>query len=287
MQSNKFNIATDPIKITVIIPIYNNQSTLKKCIDSVINQTLQELQIICINDGSTDGSLKILKDYSNKDDRILILEQVRQNLDVARKAGLNLAFGEYVAFIEGNEFLDSTQLENDYKNASCDISKHNINYNPKNKSYDVVVQPKNIYGKIIKTEYIENNYMNFDNTLSEITALKGAYTIFEEKQQSLIKANLELQNTIKELKNQQEKLIKNNTNLEKKNNKLLKELNNNSKNVNRKIDKILQKHSKDYNKTKGQLRWARSELDKIRNSNSYRLGLMLTWLPRKIMSLFK
>ena len=63
------------VKVSVIIPVYNTEKYLRECLDSVINQTLQDIEIICVNDGSTDGSLNILEEYAEKDKRIKIIEQ--------------------------------------------------------------------------------------------------------------------------------------------------------------------------------------------------------------------
>lgn len=92
-------------KISIIIPIYNVENYLKQCLDSVINQTLKDIEIICINDGSTDNSLKILKEYSKKDSRITVINQKNQGVSVARNNGLNIAKGEFVAFIDSDDVL--------------------------------------------------------------------------------------------------------------------------------------------------------------------------------------
>ena len=78
-------------KISVIIPVYNTEKYLKQCLDSVINQTLKEIEIICVDDGSTDKSLKILEEYKEKDKRIIIIKQQNQYAGVARNNGLKTA----------------------------------------------------------------------------------------------------------------------------------------------------------------------------------------------------
>ena len=74
------------------------ENYLEKCLNSLINQTLKEIEIICINDGSSDNSLKILKDFANKDNRIIILNQENQGQGIARNTGIKIARGEYIGF---------------------------------------------------------------------------------------------------------------------------------------------------------------------------------------------
>jgi glycosyltransferase involved in cell wall biosynthesis len=97
-------------KISVIIPVYNVEKYLRECLDSVVNQTIKDIEIICVNDGSTDGSLDILNEYCSNDDRFVIINQENQGLSVARNNGLNSASGDYVAFIDSDDYL----LNNDY-----------------------------------------------------------------------------------------------------------------------------------------------------------------------------
>ena len=94
-------------KISVIIPVYNTEKYLHQCLDSVVNQTLKELEIICVDDGSTDSSLEILKEYAQKDNRFTILTQKNLHAGVARNAGLTVAKGEYVHFLDSDDYLYS------------------------------------------------------------------------------------------------------------------------------------------------------------------------------------
>ena len=77
-------------KVSVIVPVYNVEKYLIKCLDSIVNQTLQEIEIICVNDGSTDNSPKILKEYSLKDERIKIIDKENNGLGAARNTGIEL-----------------------------------------------------------------------------------------------------------------------------------------------------------------------------------------------------
>ena len=98
-------------KVSIIIPIYNNEKYLMESIDSVLNQTFQDFEIISINDGSTDNSLKILEEYAKKDSRIKIVTQENKGAGSARNEGLKLAKGEYLAFLDGDDFYNLDFLE--------------------------------------------------------------------------------------------------------------------------------------------------------------------------------
>ena len=98
-------------KVSVIIPVYNTEKYLRECLDSVINQTLKEIEIICVDDGSTDSSLEILKEYANKDNRFTIITQQNLHAGVARNAGLAVAKGEYVSFLDSDDWFELKILE--------------------------------------------------------------------------------------------------------------------------------------------------------------------------------
>ena len=86
--------------ISVILPIYNTEKYLKQCLDSLIFQSYKDLEIICIDDGSTDCSGKIADQYVKKDERIRVIHQKNRGESKARNVGLNLAKGEYIAFVD-------------------------------------------------------------------------------------------------------------------------------------------------------------------------------------------
>lgn len=104
----------DDIKVSVIVPVYNVEIYLKECLDSLLNQTIKEYEIICVDDGSTDSSMDILKEYASKDKRITVLSQQNQYAGIARNKGLATAKGEYVIFLDSDDFFDDTLLEKVY-----------------------------------------------------------------------------------------------------------------------------------------------------------------------------
>lgn len=116
-------------KISIVIPIYNVEKYLPQCLDSVINQTHQNLEIILVNDGSTDSCGEIGEEYAAKDPRIKVIHKENGGLSDARNAGIKVATGEYIAFIDSDDFvavdfcekLLETLLENTADVAECDF----------------------------------------------------------------------------------------------------------------------------------------------------------------------
>ncbi len=111
------------VNVSVIIPVYNTEKYLARCLESLNNQTLKDIEIICINDGSTDNSLAILEDYAKKDSRIKVISQDNAKQGAARNKGLDIAKGEFVAFVDSDDWVDKDYLEKLY-NAAV---KNNVN----------------------------------------------------------------------------------------------------------------------------------------------------------------
>lgn len=97
--------------ISVIVPVFNVRNVLKRCLDSICNQTYRNLEIICVDDGSTDGSDEILRDYSLVDSRIKLFKQNNKGVSVARNKGLDNAVGDWVTFVDSDDFLDLDAYE--------------------------------------------------------------------------------------------------------------------------------------------------------------------------------
>ena len=93
--------------ISIIVPVYNEEKYLPQCLNSLINQTYQDIEIICVNDGSTDGSLSILELYAAKDERVKIISQTNQGLSEARNIGIKAAQGEWMMFVDSDDWLET------------------------------------------------------------------------------------------------------------------------------------------------------------------------------------
>lgn len=98
-------------KVSIIVPIYNAEKYLKRCLNTIINQTYKNIEIILINDGSKDNSLNILKEYQNNDSRIIIIDKNNTGVSDSRNYGINKASGEYVAFVDSDDWLELDMIE--------------------------------------------------------------------------------------------------------------------------------------------------------------------------------
>lgn len=118
------------VKVSVLVPIYNVEDFLPECLDSLVNQTLKDIEIICINDGSKDGSLDIIKKYASRDKRIKIIDKENSGYGNSMNQGLKKAIGEYIGIVESDDFIELDGFEKLYGIAS---------------KYDVEVVKSNFY----------------------------------------------------------------------------------------------------------------------------------------------
>ena len=109
-------IGIKPI-VSILVPVYNVSKYLRQCLDSLVNQTLSDIEIICVNDGSTDESGKILQEYAAVDSRIVVVNKANGGLPSARNAGLDVARGKYVGFVDGDDYVDSDMYRKMYNAA--------------------------------------------------------------------------------------------------------------------------------------------------------------------------
>ncbi len=130
---NEIPAGTPPateIKVSVIVPVYNVEKYLRTCLDFIVAQTLRDIEIICVNDGSTDGSPAILAEYAAEDPRIRIIAQENRGLSAARNTGMNAARGKYLAFVDSDDwFYSLAALEELYERAeqfSLDLLRHRL-----------------------------------------------------------------------------------------------------------------------------------------------------------------
>ena len=113
-------------KVSVVIPIYNVEKYLHQCLDSVIGQTLKDIEIICVNDGSTDSSLDIINEYASKDNRIIVINKKNTGYGNSMNIGFDRAMGEYIGIIESDDYADANMFEYLYeqaKNNNLDVIK--------------------------------------------------------------------------------------------------------------------------------------------------------------------
>lgn len=100
--------------VSVIIPVYNAQEGIKQCLNSLLNQSFTDFEIILLNDGSTDNSLEVIKKYAAVNDFIRVIDKENEGVAKTRNKGIQLANGKYIVFIDNDDFIDSDYLERFY-----------------------------------------------------------------------------------------------------------------------------------------------------------------------------
>ena len=145
------------IKVSVIIPVYNVEKYLRQCLDSVLNQTLKEIEIICVDDGSTDASLDILREYERKDSRVKALCQKNQYAGVARNNGIKIAQGKYLVFLDSDDFFERDLLEVQYN--QCETYGADIGLCAAN-LFDDAAQKFQPAGWLLDMQYIKEQPFN-------------------------------------------------------------------------------------------------------------------------------
>lgn len=116
-------------KVSVLIPCYNVEKYLKQCLDSVVSQTLRDMEIICINDGSTDQTLETLRDYEGRDDRIKVISKRNSGYGASMNIGLETAKGDYIGIVESDDFVEPSMFEILYNEArvnNLDVVRSNF-----------------------------------------------------------------------------------------------------------------------------------------------------------------
>ncbi len=100
-----------PVKVSIVVPVCNVEQYLRECLDSCVNQTLQDIEIICVNDGSKDGSLEILKEYAAKDSRVKVINKDNAGYGHTMNIGMDMAVGEYIGIVESDDYVESNMYE--------------------------------------------------------------------------------------------------------------------------------------------------------------------------------
>lgn len=159
------------IKFSIIIPVYNVKKYLSQCLDSVINQTYPHIEIICVNDGSTDSSLQILEEYAKKDNRIKIINQENQGVSVARNNGIDIVTGDYVLFVDADDWIDletcktlSIELTNQHVNII--VFNHNVVTHKSVRPAKALSSNKfALWAACYKASIIKDNNINFPENI--------------------------------------------------------------------------------------------------------------------------
>lgn len=159
------------INLSIIVPVYNLEQLLPKCLESILVQTFKEFELILVNDGSTDKSGKICDDYANKDERITVIHKKNGGAASSRNAGLQIAKGKYIGFVDSDDYINKFMYETLYNNAIehksdiviCDYLKVNIGHDYNTTQADL--------------DYKVKHYKNTE-ALNEIYTEKSKYIMF-------------------------------------------------------------------------------------------------------------
>ena len=177
-------------KVSIIVPIYNVEKYLRQCLDSIVNQTLKDIEIILVDDGSTDSCPSICDEYASKDKRIIVIHKQNQGLGAAYNTGLDIAKGEYIGFVESDDFIELNMYEELYKKAvetgvdvviggfyfvNNEVKKPETSIlNSVNKDiFDVYSCPQmlnthsSVWSKIYKKDFLNKNNIKFNDFNSE------------------------------------------------------------------------------------------------------------------------
>ena len=166
-------------KVSVIVPVYNVEKYLSRCLDSIINQTLKEIEIICVNDGSTDNSRAILEEYKNKDSRIIIVDKKNGGLSSARNAGIKIATAPYIAFVDSDDWIETNTYETAIKYFDEDIDLVQYGTSVINEDFDeddIVVKTSRNHHKIRRC-----GKFKIDNDVLMTTILTSWSKVFKRK----------------------------------------------------------------------------------------------------------
>ncbi len=208
-------IKTNNVKISIIVPVYNVEAYLPKCLDSLINQTLKDIEILAVNDGSTDNSLSILEEYSKKDSRITILNKTNSGLSDARNYAFDYIKGEYVGFLDSDDYVDLEMFEDMYnaaRSSDAEIVECNLHHTydtfEDTEIGDIITDNKQlimkgrsvVWNKIYKTSWLLNTGVRFPSGLiyedvnfyckivpflNKIEYVEGAYVHYVQRGSSI------------------------------------------------------------------------------------------------------
>ena len=194
-------------KISVIIPVYNKEKYLDQCLKSVVNQTLENIEIVIVNDGSTDKSGEIIKKYGEKYKNIKVIEQENKGVIEARIVGYENATGKYIGWVDADDFIDCDMYKELYESAEngkfdiaiCNYKFYPNNTNKKNvwfcefkgkKDYNFLRKSTLQWNKIVKKELLEKvNIVSLFKTMGE-----GSYTMVLLNTDKIITVNKKMYN---------------------------------------------------------------------------------------------
>lgn len=178
------------IKVSIIVPAYNVEDYIEACLNSLVNQTLEEIEIIIVNDGATDSTPQIIENFAQKDRRIKVINQKNQGQAAARNRGIEIAQGEYIGFVDSDDYIDldyfeklyETAKENNSDLAIASILKHKKDYLRYNARYSSFEKAENIEDKIKLCADKKKRFFYVWNKLCRTKIIKENNIYFPEGQ---------------------------------------------------------------------------------------------------------
>lgn len=183
-------------KVSVIVPVFNNERTLQKCVDTIIQQTMDEIEIILVDDGSTDGSPLLCDEISNLHDNIKVIHKENGGLVSARKAGLKEATGEYVGYVDSDDWIEPQMYERLYgiaQNHDVDMVSSGYIFEGNYQSYEYDTVDEGVYRGIGLKELREKTIYNMQ---VQDLGLRGSLCCKLFRRENLKKAQLSIPDTI-------------------------------------------------------------------------------------------
>ena len=149
--------------VSIIVPIYNADKHLDRCLKSIINQTYTNLEIILINDGSTDTSLNLCKEYAEKDDRVVLIDKINEGVSIARNMGIQKSSGDYIAFLDADDWIARNYIEHlmkpfDKENIDISVCEYQIckEYTTQSSELDYSDQYRNAHEFLLESQQTGN-----------------------------------------------------------------------------------------------------------------------------------
>jgi len=185
-------------KVSIIVPVFNSAEYLEKCLDSILSQTLKEFEIILIDDGSTDTSLEIIKNYAKKYDNIRYKTKTNEGQAIARNLGIEMATGKFICFVDSDDYIENTMLQKLYESAIknnsdiviCDyieeyekkqIEKKSLFVDAESLDKSYILSVAGPCSKIIKTDIFKQNNLKFlENNIYEDLAIIPTLALYTQ-----------------------------------------------------------------------------------------------------------